>query len=143
MEKWDEHKWDSLQHVDVSKEDVFCKHCKSDILDVVNFKYAGESQAKPTYWEELCVCKVCGNQFIMHYDIFDPAGHIYPRVFSEDINNPEYKWQDTLSEEQKENISKHLVNCDVCRERLSAEMLADAWFSSYMENLRHNIKNSK
>ena len=140
MEKWDEHKWDLLQHVDVSKEEVLCQKCEADILDMANFTYAEKYVAKPTYWEELCKCKVCGTLFVMHYDIFDPEGHVYPRVFTEDINNPDYKWQDTLTDEQKRNLSEHLEACHICKERLSAEMLSDAWLGSFMENLRKELR---
>jgi len=136
MQKWNEHKWDKLQHVDVGNEDEYCRCCKSDILDVANFTYNGEVRSEPTYWEELCVCKKCNNSFVIHYDIFDADGHIYSRVFSEDINNKSYKWQETLTDAQKEIIAGHLESCDICRDRLSAEMLSDAWLSSFMEGLR-------
>ena len=139
MEKWNEHEWDNLQHVDVSEEEAPCRHCKSDILDVSNFRYANKSVAKPTYWEELCECKKCENSFVMHYDIYDPSGHIFRRVFTEDINNPDYSWQDVLSADQKKNISEHLKNCQICKDRLDSEMLSDAFFSNFIGELKKRL----
>ena len=57
-------------------------------------------------------------------------------LFTGDINNPNYSWQDILTEEQKNAIKDHLSGCTECTDRLSEEMLADAWFSDFMNQLR-------
>ncbi len=128
--------WNKLQHINICNEDEYCIHCKSNILDLANFTYEGEVKSEPTYWEELCVCKSCNTSFIIHYDIFDAKGHIFSRVFSEDINDINYKWQETLTDAQKDIIAEHLENCEKCRKRLCAEILSNAWFSNFMDELR-------
>ena len=76
----------------------------------------------------------------MRYDLFDGDGHIYPVVFTGDINNPSYNWQDLLTAEQKDEIRRHMEGCRECTDRLSEEMLNDAWFASFMDELRERAK---
>lgn len=135
MNKWNEHEWDNLQHVNINSNKAFCNECGIDLLDIDNFIYLEKIIKKPLYWEELCQCK-CKTSFVLHYDIFDNKGHIYPRIFSEDVNNPDYNWQETLNDEQKKVISNHLLICQTCRDRLSDEILTDAWFRGFLKELR-------
>lgn len=130
----------NLQIVNINKETELCSVCGTNILDILNFTYEGESESQPQYIEELCKCKKCDTQFIMHYDLFDTAGHIYSRVFTEDINNPTYHWQDVLTEAQKTSISGHLKTCTECCDRLEQEILTDAWFKSVLNELRRTRK---
>ncbi len=134
------HKWGKLQTVDINEEMVLCQNCGTNIIDIANYIFDNDMIAEPYYWEERCVCKGCGNQFILQYNIFDKGGHIYSSVFSEDINNPEYHWLDKLSDAQKEIITEHITECGICRERLSQELLADAWLKDLIENLRQRQK---
>ena len=131
----------NLQIVNINKETDLCAVCGTDLLDILNFTYKNESESSPQHIEELCECKKCGTQFIMHYDLFDSAGHIYSRVFTEDINNPSYRWQDVLTMDQKKNIENHLKTCTECCDRLEQEILTDAWFKSVLNELRKTRKN--
>jgi len=130
------HKWGKLQVVDINEEIVLCRICGTNIVDIANYIFDNETIAEPYYWEERCTCKGCANNFILRYNVFDKEGHIYSSVFSEDINNPEYNWLDKLSDSQKEVITEHITACEVCRERLSQELLADAWLKELIESLR-------
>lgn len=125
-----------IQVVDINKNEAPCAKCGANLIDISNFVYDGKSNARPTYIEELCKCRKCNTQFIMHYDIFDSEGHIYSKIFTEDINNEEYSWQDALTEEQKKKVSEHLKYCNECLDRLSQEMLTDAWLKSFITHLR-------
>lgn len=122
--------WDNLQHININMEHAPCNTCGADIADIVNIKYDGEAISTPSYRQELCVCRSCGQFFVLHYDIFDIAGHIFSRVFTEDANNPKFNWTDLLTDEQKDKISKHLESCDICINRISKQQLRDAWFAS-------------
>ena len=119
-----------LQMVNVIKNKERCKRCGTNILDIANFKYSNKFFSTPNYREELCECKNCGTPFILRYNLFDEDGHVYRRVFSGDINNPKYNWQDNLTEEQIKTIAEHLESCQICARRLSEEMLSDAWLAS-------------
>ena len=118
-----------LQKINIEQRHATCKNCGNSILELNHFRYAGKTVTAPRYFEELCVCSECGANFLIHYDIFDSYGHINPRTFSGDVNNPEYNWQDSLTEEQKGLIAEHLKACPVCCDRLSEETLEDAWFA--------------
>lgn len=118
------------QKVNISQDHAYCQKCHADILDIINFRYGGKIILEPTFREELCECRHCGTPFVIRYDLFDEDGHIEPRVFTGDSNDPEYNWQEKLSENQKEVIACHLRGCKECQERLEAEMLTDAWFAS-------------
>jgi hypothetical protein len=76
----------------------------------------------------------------MHYDIFDSTGHIYQRVFTEDINNDHYSWMENLTEEQKTEVSRHLKDCKICNDRLSQEQLGEAVVKEFFSTLRKKLK---
>lgn len=135
--------WEKLQKVDIGSSEELCQHCNADLTDIANFAFKGEIRAEPRYWQELCECDGCGNLFVMHYDIFDSAGHIYQRVFSEDINNENYSWTEDLTEEQKKEVSAHLKTCEICNERLSQEQLAEAIVKEFMTTLRRKLRGKK
>lgn len=120
----------SLQKVNISEDHAYCTKCNADILDIINFRFTGKVTLEPTFREELCECLHCGTRFVIHYDLFDKNGHVEPRIFTGDVNDPKYNWQDSLSDEQKTLIADHLHECEECRERLADEMLSDAWFAS-------------
>ena len=129
----------ALQVVNINQEVAGCSSCGSDLVDIANIEYQGRAESTPTYREELCKCRNCGQLFSLRYDLFDAEGHIYSRVFVEDVNNPNYHWQDLLTDEQKEKIAEHLNNCDVCSNRLDHEILSDAWLKSFMGRLKKHI----
>jgi len=124
------------QIVNIDSEAVPCKQCGSNLIDVSNFSYDGHTDTTATVREEHCRCKKCGTPFILHYDLFDSSGHIHSKVFTEDLNNSSYNWQDALTEEQKLAIADHLQSCSICVDRLSHEMLTDAWLKSFISSLR-------
>jgi uncharacterized protein with PIN domain len=126
-----------IQTISANKEKASCNKCGANILDILNMAYEEKFKTDPRYREELCHCRFCGTKFIIHYDLFDKNGHVYSRVFGEDINNPEFKWQDLLVKEQIDEIAAHLSTCEVCKNRLSEEMLSDALLSSVI----HKDKN--
>ena len=114
----------------VSEEEAFCTKCHSNILEITNIRYAGETKVAPKMTEELYECRKCGTQFVIQYPIFDAEGHIESKTFSGDINDPTHNWQDNLSEEQIRVISEHMKICTVCQDQLDEEILKDAWFAS-------------
>jgi hypothetical protein len=124
------------QIVNINQKSAPCQQCGSNLIEITNFSYAGETTSTSAAREELCKCKNCGSTFILHYDLFDSEGHIYSKVFTEDVNNPSYNWQDSLTEDQKKAIAGHLQHCSVCVDRLSHELLTDAWLKSFITNLR-------
>jgi hypothetical protein len=126
----------NYQIVSINNDQAICEHCGSNISDIINFLYANRTEAHALYSDEYCICKKCKSTFIIRYDIFDPEGHIYSRVFSEDINDATYRWQDHLTVDQKNVIAEHLKECVVCHNRLSQEILTDAWLKSIIEDLR-------
>jgi uncharacterized protein with PIN domain len=123
-----------LQKINISDEFAVCSNCGANILDIANFKYEEKCETGPKYREEVNSCKKCGTQFILRYDLFDQDGHIHPRVFSEDPNDPKYNWTDILTKEQKEVIATHLKDCPICNKRLESELELDVWFSSILHN---------
>ena len=132
--------WEKLQKVDIGSTEELCRHCNADLTDIANFIFKNELRSEPRYWQELCECQGCDTQFIMHYDIFDSGGHIYQRVFSEDVNDLEESWVESLSEGQRVEVQNHLENCEVCKERLSQEQLGEALVKEFMQNLRKRLK---
>ena len=124
------------QIININQESAPCQQCGSNLIDITNFSYDGQTVSTASIREELCRCKKCGTLFTLHYDLFDPEGHIYSKVFTEDINNSSYNWQDSLTEDQKKAIADHLQNCPICVDRLSHEMLTDAWLKSFITTLR-------
>lgn len=135
--------WEKLQKVDIGSTEELCQFCNADLTDIANFTFKDEIRAEPRYWQELCECGGCDQKFVMHYDIFDSAGHIYQRVFSEDINNVHYNWMEDLTEEQKTEITSHLKDCTICNDRLSQEQLSEAVVKEFMQNLRKKLKGKK
>jgi hypothetical protein len=121
-----------LQIVDINKDWVKCDTCGANIVDLANFVYSGKSDSTANDRKEYCMCRKCSTPFILHYDMFDPQGHIYPSIFIEDINNPSCNWPDNLTEEQKEVVSAHLENCQICMDRLTQELLTDAWLKDFI-----------
>ena len=134
---------DGPQIVDINEDIVLCDHCGTNLIDVANYTFDGNTVSESYYWDETCTCKGCNSKFILRYNIFDKEGHIYPSIFSEDINNPEYNWQEILNDIQKEVITEHLTDCEVCRDRLSQEMLSDAWFKDFIESIRSRSESGK
>lgn len=128
------------QIVNINIDKAPCVVCGSNLVDVNNFSFKEKGDIKATYFEEQCLCKNCHTPFVLHYDIFDEDGHILSRVFVEDINDETYDWQDPLEPTQKEAICKHLENCPTCLDRLSQEMLTDAWLKSFITDLRTTRK---
>lgn len=126
----------NLQVVNIDDRSKKCRNCGADILNISNFSFEKEIKAEPLFWEELCKCTRCGIQFILHYNIFDKNGHIQSRVFFEDLNDPEYNWQDHLTPDQKRIIEEHLRSCQECCDSLSQEQLLDAWLKDILSNLR-------
>jgi len=125
----------NLQTVDIGDESALCSVCKTPIMDM-EFVYDNKAFDTPIAHDELCKCKKCGTQFILHFELFDPEGHILPRVFTEDINNLDYSWQDLLTEDQKEVVADHLEMCQECQSRLTAEILSNALFSNFLKRSR-------
>jgi hypothetical protein len=129
-------KWNNMQRVIPHNDNETCNKCGANLLDLANFRYLEKQRKEPTFWEELSECVKCKTKFILHYDIFDEKGHIHKNIFSEDVNNLEYNWQDILDESQKKVIFNHLKTCKECQERLNNEILVDAWFRDLLSNLR-------
>lgn len=128
--------WEDYQKVDINNDSIKCVECGSLLTRLSGFVYAGESRSGLTFKEELCKCRSCQHLFVMRYELFDQEGHILSKVFTGDINNPNYNWQELLTEEQKKAISDHLRDCKICQDRLSEEILSDAWLSNFMNELR-------
>jgi hypothetical protein len=121
-----------MQIVDINQNRVLCEKCGANIVDLANFSYDGKSESTSMDRKEFCRCRHCSTSFILHYEMFDLQGHIYPSIFTEDINNPSCNWPDNLTEEQKEVVSDHLVRCKECMDRLSQELLTDAWLKDFI-----------
>jgi hypothetical protein len=129
----------NLQRVKISEDVVPCSECGNNIVELGHHKYSEQSENTPTQKDELCTCRVCGKEFLLHYEFFDEGGHINSFVFNGDINNPEYNWQDLLTEDQKKTIGEHLKDCAICSERLENEIISDAWLASLLHD--KEIKN--
>lgn len=124
------------QKININDRNAHCEKCGNLISDITQFKFIKEGDKGANFFEEHCFCKNCQESFILHYDLFDESGHIYGRVFAEDINDDSYSWQDGLTDEQKKAISDHLRICPKCVDQLSHEMLVDAWLKSFLVELR-------
>ena len=125
-----------MQKININDRKAKCESCGSSLSDVTKFMFVKKEASEPTYFEEQYMCKSCHAAFIMHYDLFDKNGHVLSRVFVEDINDESYNWQDVLTDEQRKAISEHLNSCPKCLDKLSQEMLTDAWLKSYVTELR-------
>lgn len=123
-----------LQKVNIATTHAACRYCGTDIMELDHFRYAGKTITGPRFFEELCICLGCNAKFLIHYDLFDQQGHINSRTFTGDVNNPDYNWQDSLTEEQKGLIAEHLRICPTCSDRLSEETLSDAWFAGIIRS---------
>ena len=133
-------KWKKCQQVDIGSSEELCKNCNTNLTDISNFIYNGENHSEPDFWQELCKCKKCGTLFVIQYNIFDSGGHIYQRVFAEDMNDTSHSWQEELTDEQKLRVGKHLEGCKICRDRLSDEQLAGAWVKDMFDGLKEKIQ---
>ena len=121
-----------MQIVDINQDTVKCDICGANIVDLANFIYENRYESTALDRKEFCRCRHCSTPFILHYEVFDSRGHIYSSVFTEDINNPACNWPDNLTEEQKEVVSAHLADCQICTDRLTHELLADAWLRDFI-----------
>jgi len=137
------HKWDNYQKVDIGSTEELCSKCNTDLSDMANFICMEEIRNEPEYMQQLCQCKGCEKEFILHFGIFDSGGHIYSRVFANDINDENYSWQDNLTKEQIRVISDHLKNCATCKDRYSEEQLAEAWMKELMDSLRQKSRDKR
>jgi len=122
------------QHINIAMDHAKCTGCGRNILDIGNIKFVRNASSGAKYREEVYVCRECGTEFILRYDLFDDKGHIHQRVFSGDPNDPKYNWPDILDQEQKQEIAKHLKDCPVCNERLTKEIELDVWFANVLHN---------
>lgn len=128
--------WRKLQRVTIGDDNARCSGCEGSLSFLADYTYDNRYRCTSTYREELCKCSHCGKQFVLHHDLFDEKGHVYARVFTGDVNNPDYNWQDLLTSSQKKAVAIHMKNCFECQDRLNNEVLTDAWFSSLMNDLR-------
>ena len=124
----------NLQIANVSEEEVPCSACQNNLIELGHHIFTGKSTNTPTQKDEVCTCKVCGKEFLLHYEFFDKDGHINSFVFNGDVNNPSYNWQDQLTTEQKKAIGEHLNNCVACSDRLEHEIISDAWLASLLHS---------
>lgn len=69
---------DLMQIVDINLDVVNCEICGANLVDLANFIYEGKSESSAFDRKEFCRCRHCTTPFILHYDIFDSQGHIYP-----------------------------------------------------------------
>jgi hypothetical protein len=127
-----------MQIINILDEAAPCKICGSDLTVLGKFIYLGVASNTANQKDERCKCTTCQTEFITHYDFFDAEGHINSFIFSGDVNDPTYNWQDKLTPEQKEEIGKHLFTCKICSGRMDEEVTSDAWLAS----LLHNYKKS-
>lgn len=123
-----------LQVVNITDNDPQCSQCGHDIEELDSFVYDHVTINTATEKDEQCHCKNCKNPFTLHYDFFDSEGHINSFVFTGDVNDPTYNWQDVLTPEQKKEIGTHLLSCPQCAERLDEELITDAWLASLIHS---------
>jgi uncharacterized protein with PIN domain len=125
-----------MQIVNLNEDVVPCSKCHINLSVLGSFTHIGVKENTALKKDEICRCNKCGMEFILHYEFFDKEGHVNSFVFSGDINDPEYNWQDQLTEEQKIAIGDHLKTCALCNKKLIDEVASDAWLAS----LVHRIK---
>lgn len=125
-----------MQIVTIHMSRASCDKCGSNLTELGTHSFTGRVENSPTYRREHCICNACNEPFIYEYPIFDQDGHVSEFIFSGDINDPDYNWPDSLTEEQKKVVISHLENCLICRERITEEMLSDALFSSIIHKGR-------
>ena len=125
-----------MQTVNIQAETAPCKVCKSDLAILGRFTYLGVTINSARQKDERCKCNSCHTEFILHYDFFDKEGHINSFIFSGDVNDPTYNWQDQLTPEQTKEIGEHLCSCKICNDRLNEEVISDAWLASLLHNYK-------
>lgn len=125
-----------MQTININDDNAACQNCGSPLSVLHDISFEKEWKSDSRSRREKCHCKHCGTQFILIYDLFDPKGHVYPQVFSGDVNNPNFNWPDLLTDAQKIEIAKHLEGCQDCKERLSEEILSDAWLADILNKMR-------
>jgi len=121
-----------MQVVNLNEDLIPCSKCGVNLSVLGSFIYIRMKENTPRIKEEICRCKKCGTEFILHYDFFDEEGHVNSFVFSGDINDLKYNWQDQLTDEQKKAIGEHLKTCEICNKRLVDEVASDAWLASLL-----------
>jgi hypothetical protein len=131
---------DNLQIIKIDQKNVACQKCNIDILDISNAEYVGQFEDTPHYRKELYKCRGCQTLFWIQYDLMDVQGHIYQRIFSNDVNDPNYKWQDIWTPEQIKTIEDHLKACQICRDKPDNEMISEARFSDFLNRVRKTRK---
>jgi hypothetical protein len=120
------------QIAQISEETVPCSTCGNNVIELGHHAFTGHSKNSPTQKDEECLCRLCGKEFLLHYEFFDVDGHVNNFVFNGDINNPAYNWQDQLTVDQKNIIGEHLRTCSICSDRLEHEIISDVWLASLM-----------
>ena len=125
-----------MQIVNILEETAPCKICGTDLSVLGKFTYLGVANNTARQKDERCKCNTCHTEFITHYDFFDKDGHINNFIFSGDINDPTYNWQDQLTPEQTKEIGEHLLTCKICNDRLNEEVTSDAWLASLLHNYK-------
>jgi uncharacterized protein with PIN domain len=125
-----------MQIANLNDDLIPCSKCGVNLSVLGSFVHVGVKENTSRKKDEICKCKNCGTEFILHYAFFDEEGHVNSFVFSGDINDPEYNWQDLLTPEQSKAIGEHLKICEICNKRLIDEVASDAWLAS----LIHKVK---
>jgi uncharacterized protein with PIN domain len=122
------------QKINISMNQAFCTGCGRNILDISNIRFIRNAFSDAISQEELYVCRECGTEFLLRYDILDAEGHIQQRIFTDDPNDPKYNWPDILTPEQKVTVAEHLKTCKICNKRLEEEFETNLWFSTLIHN---------
>jgi len=125
-----------MQIVNLNDDLSPCSKCGTNLSILGKFIHTGVKENTATKKDEICKCLTCNEEFILHYEFFDENGHVNSFVFSGDVNDPSYNWQDQLTNEQKIAIGEHLKTCEICNKRLVDEVASDAWLAS----LVHAVK---
>lgn len=123
-----------MQIIDMTTSQALCDMCGSNITELNAHRFTGRVEDTAEYHREYCTCKACHTTFILEYPIFDPEGHINPIILSEDVNDPEVRWTDSLTNEQKKVVISHLKSCIICKERITEETLSEAWFADFIHS---------
>lgn len=121
-----------MQIINIFEESAPCAGCGQELTVLGNFNFKGHAESPATRKDELCACKNCGTEFIIRYEFFDKDGHVNSFVFNGDINDASYDWQKQLTDAQIRKIADHIRNCKICSDRLTEEMLSDAWMASIL-----------
>jgi uncharacterized protein with PIN domain len=127
------------QKISLTMDHATCTKCGKSLLDITNIKFIKDSVSSARFQEELYICRSCGTEFIIRYDLFDSDGHINQRVFTDDPNDPKYNWPDILNQSQRDEIAKHLKDCKICNGRLDDEFENNLWFSSLLHSNKEKL----